>query len=230
MQPGQRLTRWWQDYVMGRLRSPQGIVAAARAEAPDAVEDRFTSDPVDHLQWDTPQRLKAVKFLASASYAQQQQRADWQQCDPRLRLWAARLVLRAAKLGIPLFVHSAFRTKAEQDRLRRDGFSKLAWPNGAHNIGEAVDIVHGVHGWQLTDREWLYLHWLGLDELRKVNVKLPKDRKLQLNWGGDDTTKSDRFKWDPAHWEVLDYRSRIRQVRVEAPVHMSPSVTVDLLR
>jgi len=230
MKPGQRLTRWWQEYVLGRLTTPQAIVAAARAENPDRVEDRFTETPEDNPQWDTPERLKAPAFLTSASYAAQQQRADWQQCDPRLKLWAARLVLRAAKLGIPLFVHCALRTKAEQDRLRREGFSKLAWPNGAHNIGEAVDIIHGRYAWELTDREWLFIHWLGQDELRKINATLPKARKLGLNWGGNDHTKSDRFKWDPAHWEILDYRDRIRALPTGAPVHVSPTVIVATLK
>ena len=85
MKPGQRLTRWWQQYVLGRLRTPQAIVAAARAENPDKIEDRFTEVPVDNKEWDTPKRLRAEAFLNSQTYANQQQRADWQQCDHRMR-------------------------------------------------------------------------------------------------------------------------------------------------
>lgn len=230
MKPGQRMTRWWQQYVLGGLRTPQALIAAARAENPDAYEDRFTKVPQDDKEWTVPARLAKPNFLASSSYAAQQQRADWQQCDPRLRLWAAGLVLRAGGLGIPLFVHCAFRGKAEQDRVNAEGFSKLVWPNGAHNIGEAVDIIHGVYAWELTDKEWLFIHHLGMDELRKLNAKLPSARKLLLNWGGDDTSKSDKFRWDPAHFEVVDYRSRIRRMPVAASVHMSPAVTVKLYR
>lgn len=222
MKPGQRLTRWWQEYVSGRLRSPQAICAAARAETPQG-EDRFATipDPVDNEQWDTPKRLRNEAFLSSAAYAAQQQRADWQQCDPRMRLLAARVVLRAAKLGIPLYVHSAFRTKAEQDELVRRKVTKAPYPRSAHNIGEAFDLVHGVHQWNMTPREWAYLRWLVDDELRKLNAKYPKDRKLQLGA---------QISWDPAHFEVLDYRDRIRKMPVAVPVHMSPSVTVNLLR
>ena len=230
MKPGQRLTRWWQEYVLGRLTSPQAIVAAARAENPDRVEDRFTQVPVDNAVWDTPKRLQAPAFLASEAYAAQGQRADWQQCDPRMRLLAARVVLRAGKLGIPLYVHSAFRTKAEQDTLVRRGVTKAAYPRSAHNIGEAFDLVHGVYHWDLTKREWAYIQWLVQDELRKLNAKLPKARKLALNWGGDDGSPGDNFKWDPAHWEVLDFRDRIRRMPVAAPVHMSPAVTVARLK
>ena len=230
MKPGQRLTRWWQEYVLGRLRTPQALVAAARAENPDRFEDRFTKVPTDNEQWDTPQRLRAEAFLRSERYGSQQLRADWQQCDPRMRLLAAKIVLRAQALGIPLYVHSAFRTKAEQDELVRRGVTKVSYPRSAHNIGEAFDLVHGVFHWELTKREWLFLHHLGQDELRKLNAKLPKDGKLYVNWGGDDGTPADTFRWDPAHWERLDYRDRNRKMPVAVPVHMSPKVTVGLLR
>lgn len=229
MKPGQILTQWWQEYVMGRLRTPQAIVAAAKAEKPDAFEDRFTVVPEDNVQWDTVQRLTKPGFLTTAQYAAQQQRADWQQCDKRLRLLAARVVLRAGKLGVPLYVHSAFRTKAEQDDLVKRGVTKAPYPRSAHNIGEAFDLVHGVYHWELTKREWDYIHWLVMDELRKLNAKLPKAEKLEVNWGGP-SGPSDKFGWDPAHWEILDYRDRIRKMAVLAPVHMSPPVTVALLR
>lgn len=186
--------------------------------------------PTDNKEWDTPQRLRAVAFLASAAYAAQQQRADWQQCDPRMRLLAAKVVLRAAKIGIPLYVHSAFRTKAEQDNLVRGGVTKAPYPKSAHNIGEAFDLVHGVYHWELTKREWSYIAWLVNDELRKVNEGRLKADKLQLNWGGNDGSKTDTFKWDPAHWEILDYRARRRILPTLAPVHMSPAVTVTLLK
>lgn len=230
MKPGQRLTRWWQEYVLGRLTSPQAIVAAARAETPD-YEDRFTKPLVpDNPEWDTPQRLAAPAYLVTANYAEQQMRADWQQCNPVMRLLAARVVLRARKLGIPLYVHSAFRTKAEQDTLVRRGVTKAPYPRSAHNIGEAFDLVHGVFQWEMTKREWAYIHWLVMDELRKVNASRPKAQQLRLNWGGDDGSKSDNFRWDPAHWEILDYRDRIRPMPVAASVHMSPSVTVVTLK
>jgi len=127
-------------------------------------------------------------------------------------------------------VHSAFRTKAEQDALVGRGVTKAPYPRSAHNIGEAFDLVHGVYHWDLTQREWFYIHHLVQDEVRKINAKLPKASKLQVNWGGDDGTPQDKFKWDPAHWEILDYRDRIRKMPVAVPVHMSPAVTVARFR
>jgi len=226
MKPGQSVKLWWQRYVAGGLRTPQDIYAASRAEEPDKIEDRFTASPVDNPEWDVPDRLSAPAFLTSEAYARQGMRADWQHCDQRLRLWAARFVLAAHKRGIPLYVHSAFRTKEQQDLLRSRGLSKVGYPRSAHNIGEAVDIVHGVYHWEMTPLEWRYLHWLGRDVLRKLNAQWPKDRRLCLNWGGDDGTSGDKFRWDPAHWEILDYRDRIERKPELVPVHMSPAVTV----
>jgi hypothetical protein len=230
MKPGQRIQRWWQEYVVGRLTTPQSIIAAARAENPDAYEDRFTQEPVDNVEWDTPERLAKPGFLLTASYAQQQLKADWQHCDPRMQLLAARCVLIAGKAGIPLYVHSAFRSKEQQDELVRRKVSKAPFPRSSHNIGEAFDLVHGVYHWNLTAREWSYIHWLCQDQLRKINAKLPKSQKLLVNWGGNDGTPSDTFKWDPAHWEILDYRSRIRALRTGTPVHMSPTTIIDRIR
>lgn len=221
MKPGQVLTQWWQTYVAGGLRTPQSIVQAARDENPDRFEDRFTQPPVDSFKWDAPQRMAAPAFITTEAYARQQMRADWQHCDTRLQRWAAMLVTAARKRGIPLFVQCAFRTQAEQNRLNAEGFSKLRWPNGAHNIGEAVDIIHSRYAWELTQDEWLAIHHLGLECLRRLNATLKKDQQLVLNWGGDDRSKSDRFRWDPAHWEIARYGDRIRAIKAGKPVNQT---------
>jgi len=228
VKPGQLLTRWWQLYVAGGLKTPQDIHAASRAEAPDKVEDRFTKIPQDEAEWNTPARLKAEQFMTSASYAGQQAKADWQQCNANMRLLSARVILRARSLGIPLYVHSAFRTAKEQQALLDRKVTKTL--RSAHTIGEAFDLVHGIYQWDLTPREWAFIHWLVTDEQRKLNAKLPKEKRLYINWGGNDGSPSDTFKWDPAHYEVLDYRTRLRSLVAGPPVHMSPSVTVRLFR
>lgn len=226
MKPGQVLTKWWQDYVAGRLRTPQSLMDAVRRENPDKLENRFTEAPEDGPVWAAPKRLAAPAFIKTEGYIRQCFRADWQQTDVRLRLWAARLCIRARDQGIPLYIHSAFRTREQQSDLLRRGVTKVGWPRSAHNIGEAVDIVHGVYHWDLTQDEWLYIHHLGMDELRKLNATLRKRDRLALNWGGDDTTPGDTFRWDPAHWEIADYRERIRQIEPGVPRMASPALIV----
>ncbi|VDC31835.1 M15 family metallopeptidase [Pseudogemmobacter humi] len=226
MKPGQVLTRWWQDYVAGRLRTPQSLVAASRAENPDTAQAylRWLDLPTDD-EWQAPQRLKAPGFIDTASYVRQSERADWQHCDPRLMRWAALVVKLARKRGIPLYVHCAFRGEAEQAKVKASGNSKASYPRSAHNIGEAVDIVHGVYHWQLTRQEWQLLHVLGLLALERINATLRKDDKLHLTWGGE-------FKslYDPAHWEITGYRSRLRRLPEGEPVRYTPSAILERVR
>lgn len=230
MKPGQVITQWWQEYVLGRLRSPQDIIRAARAEAPDRYEDRFTTEPQETDVWDIPERLKAEAFIRSEAYARQSMRADWQQVDHRLRQFAARVCIAARARGIPVYVHSAFRTKDEQSALLDRRVTKVGWPRSAHNIGEAVDIVHGVYHWELRKDEWLFIHHLAQEVLRKMNAGVPKEKRLHLNWGGDDGTNGDTFRWDPAHWEIYDYRTRLRALPEGVPVFMSPARIASLYR
>ena len=133
------------------------------------------------------------------------------------------VVQSARKRGIPLYVHCCFRTEAEQRALFAKGASKVRYPNSAHNSAEAVDIVHGCYHWNLMPKEWAYIHALGRDALRRLNASLPYDKRLFLNWGGDDGSPGDSFRWDPAHWEVADYRKRIGPIAPGLPVHMSPT-------
>lgn len=218
MKPGQVLTQWWQLLVAGRLTTPQAIVAAARAELPDAAiaSDRFLNGLPSDEGWQAPQRLRAAHFLLSEQHAKQWDRADWQSVDPRLMRWAALFVELARKRGIPLYVHSAFRTEVEQVRAVSDGHSRTPYPRSAHNIGEAVDIVHGVYHWTLTKQEWSMLHVLGLRAVDLVNRDLKKVDHLVLTWGGSWSF------YDPAHWEIADYRARIRRLPVGPPDRRTP--------
>ena len=99
----------------------------------------------------------------------------------------------------------------------RLGRSRTHWPNSAHNIGEAVDIVHGVFHWDMTPQEWAMIATLGRLCLDRFNAGRPKDAQLRLTWGGDW-----RSPWDPAHWEIRDYRQRSRMVQMGEPVRRTP--------
>lgn len=221
MKPGQVVTQWFQDMVAGRLRTPQDRISAVHAEAPDpamhGIPDRFFNEPKDGPIWDVPDRLKARSFILGEQHIRQGERADWQHVDRRLMRWAAVFVEIARMRHIPLYVHCAFRTEAEQVKVNSAGNSKAAYPRSPHNIGEAVDIVHGTYHWNLTRQEWAFLHVLGLRALDLVNRDLKKVDQLQLTWGGTFKTL-----WDPAHWEVADYRARIKRLPVGPPLHMMP--------
>ena len=226
MKPLQTISLWWQQYVLGALKSPQAIYRAALSEnlASGALAfDRFFVTPDDNLHWDVPQRLAVGSaYFTLDSYLRQSHKCDWQHADPRLMRWAALFIEYARKRGIPLYVHCALRTEAEQLAVNNLGNSKALYPRSAHNIAEAVDIVHSVFHWNLTPKEWQFLSVLAQRALLRVNTTLKKADQLSLNWGGNDGTLSDSFRWDPAHWEITDYRSRIRRLPVADPVRYTP--------
>lgn len=215
MKPGQVLTQWFQDLMAGRLRTPQQVYRAAAAER-SMGEARFFDEP-EYEGWQAPQRLLAPGFIGTDGYIRQGEKADWQHCDRRLMRWAAMVVEAARKRGVPLYVHCAFRGEAEQAMVNARGNSKAAFPRSAHNIGEAVDIVHGTYHWNMTRQEWDLIRVLGERALDRLNAGLNKADKLHLKWGGTFKTL-----YDPAHWEIEDYRSRIRRLDEGPPLHLQP--------
>lgn len=206
MRPGQRVLRWWQDYVGGRLSSPSDIYREAVAGIDHGgalASERFLDDPIDGAVFDVPERLAALSMLLpSPTMLRQWDKADWQQVDARLAYWAAMLQEAARKRRIPLYVHCAWRGRAEQDAAVKRGVSKTLWPYSAHNVGAAVDVVHGVYHWDMTPLEWRFIHKLGLRCLDTLNSTLPVKNRLSLEWGGDWSF------YDPAHWQVSGYRPR----------------------
>lgn len=223
MRPGQIVPIWLQNLFAGRLCTPREIVAASRAEVPDAAQaaDRFFDIPDDGPGFQAPARLKAPGHFLTTSWLRQSERADWAFADPRLMYWSACFVEAARKKGIPLYVHTALRGREEQERVNKAGHSKAGYPRSAHNIGEAVDVVHGVFHWDMTPQEWAYLHVFGSLVLDRVNAQLPKADKLALTWGGN-------FKslYDPAHWEIADYRTRLRALPSAPAIHKTPTAII----
>lgn len=227
MKPGQRLTRWFQLHVLGGLRAPQDLYRAALDELGEGAlaSDRFFSIPDDGPSFDAPARLKAVRFMHTDAFLAQWGRADWQHVDQRLMRWSALTIELARKQGIPLYVHSALRTEAEQTALVAAGRSRAAYPRSAHCIGEAVDLVHGTLHWDMSPQEWAFVHALGLRALDRINAPLKVSDKLSLTWGGSWKTFP-----DPAHWEVTDFRARIKRLPLGPPLRYTPRRILSELR
>lgn len=218
-QPGQTETHFWRQYAAGAFRGLAQLIEGRRqlAAAPDHVgADRFTRDPLDGEKFEAPERLKYPSIMTSEPVLRQHSRADWQHTDIRLQIWAARFIEAARKRGVPLYVHSAFRTKAEQDELVRRKVTKAPYPQSPHNLGEAVDIVHSQYHWQMTRDEWAYLSIIGRQVLFRMNQQLKAEQRLYLVWGGDWSF------YDPAHWEIADFKARTRVVDVGEPIRKTP--------
>lgn len=227
MKPGQVLTQWWQDFVAGKLRTAEDWARArAQFHPSDAkASDRFLEEPQDGFRWEAPRRLAAPGFFLSSGCLDQWEKADWRSVDARLARWSAVFIELARRRGVPLYVHCALRPEAEQEEAYLAGHSRARYPRSAHNIGEAVDIVHGIYHWTLTKQEWALLHVLGLRALDLVNAGRPKAERLVLTWGGTFAGL-----WDPAHWEISDFRARIRPWPDGVPVRMTPRYILRNLR
>ena len=132
-------------------------------------------------------------FLYSQRYGEQQARADRIGAQPEILDFERKLIKRAFKLGVPLFAHCVIRTSEEQNRLFKAGHTKARAGESPHNYGAAVDIIHGTKGWNLTRKQWAMIGHIGKE--------LAIQAGLAVTWGGDW-----KF-YDPAHWELTEWRA-----------------------
>lgn len=106
--------------------------------------------------------------------------------------------------GIPMFAHTIVRTPEDQMKLYLDGFSRDSPEDGIYpHKGCAFDLVHSKYAWDLSWQEW--------QMIGAVGKELAKQRRFDIVWGGDWLRKpTDRVGWDPAHWELRDFRERCK--------------------
>lgn len=155
--------------------------------------------------------MRPKAFFTSDLYLRQGTKADWQNTDPEIQVFAARYIEAARGAGIPLYAHNAFRTHDHQLDLVKRGVSRAKPPNAPHVQGKAVDIVHSIYHWQndFTDDDWSLLGRIGKDVATRAGI--------DIVWGGDW-----KF-YDPAHWELSDWRDNIAHILpVGPPLHYMP--------
>lgn len=140
-------------------------------------------------------------FCKAQRYTDQQARAVREGADPRILEFERKLIKRARRLGVPLFGHCVMRNRHQQIEAFVTGRSRAKWGESPHNFGCAVDIVHGTKGWALSERQWAIIGHLGKELAAALG--------LAVEWGGDW-----KF-WDPAHWELADWRTMRDQSPVE---------------
>lgn len=73
--------------------------------------------------------------------------------------------------------------------------------DSAHLQGMAVDIVHGIRAWKLTDQEWSVIGSIGKEAARKANVNVEWCALKRLGGVWENTN-------DPAHWQIIGWRER----------------------
>lgn len=214
-----KITDWFQRYVLRQLTTPRDIVAASRAEAP--LGDRFFGAPADSLHFSAPARLTNAPFIRSTPHLKQWDRADWQGVDPRIAYFLARLQMRLQQMGIPTYVHTAYRTRSAQDAAYNSGASTLRGDRAAHRVGAAGDLVHSNFHWELSRQEWDFIGKVGKEVHRLIQQGLPADDRWGLVWGGDWSKP-----WDPAHWELQDWRT-LPTIQDGDPIRLTPRNILD---
>lgn len=132
-------------------------------------------------------------FLGTVKYQAQEWRADWTGAHPDLVVFHRAFQARLRKLGIPMFAHEVVRSAERQEELHEDGKSKARAGKSPHQYGLAVDIVHSVRGWNLTQKEWALIGHIGKE--------VAQQRGIKISWGGDWSF------YDPAHWQITFWKS-----------------------
>jgi len=98
--------------------------------------------------------------------------------------------------GVPMYAHSVVRTASEQNALYVRGVTKAKAGESPHNCGCAVDLIHGRKAWDLGEKSWEVIGHIGKEIALQAGLK--------IEWGGDW-----KF-YDPAHWELAEWRDLAR--------------------
>lgn len=107
--------------------------------------------------------------------------------------FASLFIKRMRGAGIPMFASEMMRDRKRQDELFAQGRSSAPAGMSPHQYGLAVDIIHSKKGWKLTKREWEIYGHIGDEVAQMAGLKIES---------GKTWTKP----WDPAHWQIIDWR------------------------
>lgn len=138
--------------------------------------------------------IQDLPFLASERHGTQHHRANRKGASKDILEFERVFLRRMAKVGVPMFAHCVIRTPDEQARVFVQGHSNAKPGQSPHQYGFAVDLVHGVHAWNIPRRSWDLVGHIGKEAAAAAGI--------DIRWGGDFTKL-----YDPAHWELTGWRS-----------------------
>lgn len=157
-----------------------------------------------------PKLSEAVRSLGDRTYCQSEkyQKQQWMALETGAHVeiidFRRTFIRRMRKLDVPMYAHNMVRTLDQQKALFVQGVSKTQGAQSPHVLGMAVDIVHCQRHWKLSVNEWIIIGHIGKEVAGQMGIK--------LIWGGDWGRKSPTdVGWDPAHWELANYRTRLAE-------------------
>lgn len=186
------------------LRELQALIRGERGrrEATPEQPPRFIHGaPVEVKGWKPTKTMTIGEdFFTSEAYMRTYSRADWRVARGGIDLFLAKLVEALRRRGVPMYVHTVWRSPAEQWEAYRKSASQTPPPEAAHVQGYAGDVVHAIFQWDLSDHEWFLIGQIGKAVARQLS--------MDIEWGGDWGADWDKGKrgWDPAHWQRRDWR------------------------
>jgi hypothetical protein len=197
-------------YVVSTIRELFEKARGRKVNFPiDPFEKWFPTDVAKQLQY-----LKAEPDAFNSDYMLKlHAKANWVGCPPELREFAEKLFRQFRKDGVPMYVHTVYRSPELQYELASAGFSKVL--SGPHQRSCALDIVHAYHHWDCPKEFWLYVGMTG----KRIAKQMRLGNGTKIDWGGDESGNqfaaslrdpNDRFKWDPAHWQLSDWINRAK--------------------
>lgn len=168
-----------------------------RGRTPDAPEAPLVVTGNLH---DALRGLQDFPFLKTQKHQEQHWRARREGAHPDILEFERVFLRKTAKLGIPMFALYVVRTAEEQMALFRGGTSRDSpgdglWPHKCC----AVDLIHGRKTYELSEGQWLLLGHIGHEVANAKGIK--------VEWGGDWKKPGQKLGWDPAHWQLADWKA-----------------------
>lgn len=161
----------------------------------DTIEDaRERSQGTTHQS--AAMLLVDLEYVNSLRYREKVVECDRRGSDPQIIEFYQHLNRALFARGFPFYAYEFLRSNERQAELKAKGRSKAGPGQSPHNHGMAVDVIHCKRGWDLSREEWDIVGAIGKEVARK--------RKIPIEWGGDWAF------WDPAHWQLADWRNRVR--------------------
>lgn len=134
-------------------------------------------------------------FLKTQKWQDQQWCANREGVHPDILEFEKRMIRRMSKLGVPMFASEVMRTPERQNDLYALGNSRAKGGQSPHQYGCAIDLVHSVKWWTLSQMEWRIVGHVGQEIVTQAGLAI-----VSLAWGG-----SWDF-YDPAHWQINDWK------------------------
>lgn len=207
-----RLNLLAKGYVPSTIRKLRQFCPFSQVgQRPVMLEPPKLKDVHSHVQM----YQRGPDFFTSEYMLKQLNRADYRGAPPQLRLFVWKYLRALRARGLPFYVHTCYRSPEEQLKLYNQGNSQLT--EGAHQRSCAVDIVSSIDHWQVPKELWQYVGTLGQSVADGLFLGNGLDGKpLKIEWGG-----AWQDFYDPAHWQLHDWRLR-RSTKQDEALQLNP--------